>query len=337
MENNKKLATGRPNVVVTGAAGFIGTNLCENLVQHNNVIAIDNFITGSQQNIDSLLQNPNFEFIKYDITEPIDLSQYPELKKFEIEVQGVQEVYHLACPTSPRDHEKYAMDILGATSYGTKNTLDMALFYKAKFIHASSQHVYGQPKGKTVIKENDFGYSDPIGPRSSYDEGKRFSETLVDYYRRVFKLDTKIARIFTTYGPKMQVREGRAVPDFIVNAIQGKDLIVYGDANTENTFCYVDDIVDGLIKLAQSNFNGPVNLGQYDKRKLKEVAELVLKLTESNSKIVYQEPDWHSTSYNLPDITLAKEKLGWFPLIGLEEGLVKTIEFTKANLRKYEV
>lgn len=334
MENN--LATGRPNVVVTGAAGFIGTNLCESLVKYNNVIAIDNFVTGSQKNIDALLQDPYFKFIRHDVTDPINLSAYPELKKFKIDVQGIDEVYNLACPTSPRDHEKYAMEILGATSYGTKNTLDMALFYKSTFIHISSQHVYGHPKDKNVIKENDFGYSDPTGPRSAYDEGKRFSETLVEYYRRVFQLDTRIARVFTTYGPKMAIKEGRGVPDFIVNALTNKDLIVYGNESTENTFCYVDDIVDGIIKLAKADFSDPVNIGQYNKFKLKDVAEMIIRFTGSESKIIYKEPDWHTTSYNLPDIEKAKEKLGWFPLIDLEEGLEKTIEFTRANLRLYE-
>lgn len=330
-------ATGKKNIVVTGAAGFIGTNLCERLVRDNNIIAIDNFITGKESNIDRLLQNPNFEFIRHDISEPIDLNSFPELRQFQIDIQGVQEIYHLACPTSPRDHSKLALAILDATSVGTQNTLELAKKHDSVFVHISSQHVYGSFKSNDPIKENDFGYSNPIGPRSAYDEGKRFSETLVDYYHRQYKLKTRIARVFTTYGPKMAINDGRSVPDFIYNAIKGNDLVIYGDEKTTNTFCYIDDVVDALVKMALSDTSEPINIGQFTRYTLKDLAETIVRLADSNSNIIYQKPEWQTTSYNIPDITKAKEKIGWFPLITIEDGLAKTIEHIKANLRLYQV
>ncbi len=336
IQDRTVLATGRDNIILAGAAGFIGSNLAASLVKNYNVIAIDNFITGDVKNIDQLLQLPNFEFIRHDITEPLDLDDYPELKKFQINVQGISKIFNLACPTAPKDHAKYALEIIGANSAGVQNMLNLAVRYKATFIHVSSQHIYGIPKDQDPIKEDYFGCTNPIGPRSAYDEGKRFSETIVSYYQRQFGLDAKIARVFTTYGPRMALNEGRSVPDFIISAIKNEDLVVYGDENTQNTFCYVDDIVDGLVKLAGSSLTTPVNLGHYEKHTLKSAAELAIKLTDSKSKIVYRNPEWYIASYNIPDITLAKETLGWFPLVGLEDGFKRTIEFTKINLRLYQ-
>jgi len=333
----KNSATDKPNIIVSGAAGFIGTNLCQQLVTQNHVIAIDNFITGKESNIDLLLQNPNFEFIRHDITQPLDLENFPELKKFQVAVQGIQAIYNLACPTSPKDHEQYALEIIGANSSSVKNMLDLAVQYQSIFIHTSSQHVYGHALDTKPIKEDYLGLVNPIDSRSAYDEGKRFAETIVANYQRKFKINTKIARVFTTFGPKMAIKEGRAVPDFILHALNNKDLIIYGNEQTENTFCYIDDIIDGLVKLAKSDLAGPINLGHYEKHALKDVAELIIKMTGSKSKIIYQDPDWHAASYNIPDITMAKESLGWFPLIDLEEGLKKTIEFMQTNMRLYEV
>ncbi len=331
------LNNNRPNIIITGAAGFIGANLCERLVQNCNVIGIDDFSTGKRENIDLLLQNPNFEFIKQDIARPFKLEDFPELKKFQIDIYGIQAIYNLACPTSPRDHQKYAIEILAANSIGLKNILDLALEYRTIFTHVSSQHVYGKPFNTQPIREDYFGYVDFLGPRSAYDEGKRFAETYIVNYQRKYNLNVKIARVFTTYGPKMAINDGRAVPDFILSALNNWDLTIYGDENTENTFCYVDDVIDALIKLTDSNLNTPVNIGHYEKYKLKDVAQTIINLTGSQSKIIYQKPEWHSVSYNIPDVTLAKEKLGWFPLISLEEGLKKTIEFTKTNIRLYQV
>jgi UDP-glucuronate decarboxylase len=327
----------RKNILITGAAGFIGSNLCERLVKENNIIAVDNFSTGKQANIDLLLQNPNFEFIKHDISQPLDLEQFPELKKFQVNVSGIHTIYNLACPTSPRDHEQYAMEILVANSYGVKNMLDLALNYKSLFVQVSSQHIYGKSDSAKPIREDYLGSVDALGPRSAYDEGKRFAETMVMNYLRKFNMDCKIARLFTTYGPKMAIRDGRAVPDFIFNALNDHDLVVYGNKQTENTFCYIDDAIDGLTRLADSSLKTPVNIGHYEKVKLKDLAELIIKIAGSKSKIVYKKAEWQTVSYNIPDISLAKEKLGWFPLISLEEGLNKTIEFTKANIRLYQV
>ncbi len=335
--NNNNQNNSRPNILVTGAAGFIGTNLCERLVKSANVIAVDDFSTGSQKNIDLLLQNPNFEFIKHDITQPLDLEEYRELKKFHVDVNGVQYIYNLACPTSPKDHEQYALEILGTNSIGVMNILELAKQYKAIFVHLSSQHIYGMPLDSNVIKEDFNGCVDLLAPRSAYDEGKRFAETIVYNYHKKFNLDTKVMRLFTTYGPKMAINNGRSVPDFIVNAANDWDLVIYGDENTENTFCYISDVIDALIKLADTNYNEPINIGHYEKYKLKDIAEMIIKLSGSKSNIVFQKPEWHTVSYNIPDITLAKEKLGWFPLIGIEEGMKKTIDFTKANMRLYKV
>jgi len=188
METNI-LATGKPNVVIAGGAGFLGSNLADELVKTSNVIVLDNFITGSEKNIDLLLQNPNFEFLKHDVNLPIDLAQYPELKKFKVDVQGIQTIYNFACPTSPRDHEKMAMEILTANSWGTKNLLDLAVKHKSVFVHVSSQHIYGSFGSSDPIKEDMMGSVDPIGPRSAYDEGKRFAETIVAYYKRVHNLN----------------------------------------------------------------------------------------------------------------------------------------------------
>jgi UDP-glucuronate decarboxylase len=334
---NETLATGKKNIIVTGAAGFIGTNLCERLVKEANVIAIDNYITGKQANIDMLLQNPNFEFIKHDITDPIELEAFPELKKFQVDVQGIQTIYNLACPTSPKDHEQFAIEILGANSYGVKNTLDLALKHKATYVHTSSQHIYGQPKDSNPLKEDYSGMVNPIDHRSAYDEGKRFAETIIANYQRKFEMNTKTARVFTTFGPKMAIKDGRGVPDFIVNALNNKDLEVYGDENTENTFCYVDDVIDALIRLEKSDISTPINIGHYEKMKLVDIANKIIELSDSSSKVVFKKPDWHATSYNIPDITLAKERLGWFPLVALDEGLTKTIEFTRANMRLYQI
>ncbi|OIO15959.1 hypothetical protein AUJ29_03260 [Candidatus Kuenenbacteria bacterium CG1_02_38_13] len=331
------LATGRPNIIITGGAGFLGSNLAGDMVKTSNIICIDNFITGNQKNIDILLQNPYFEFLRHDITRPLDFDQFPELKKFQIKAQGIQSIYNFACPTSPSNHAKLALEILEANSSGTKNMLDLAKEYHAVFVHISSQHIYGKAMSSQPIKESYLGAVDPIGPRSAYDEGKRFAETIASYYKRQFNLNVKIARLFTCYGPKMAINDGRSIPDFIFDALNNKDLIIYGDEKTENTFCYVADIVDALIKIEKSSLAGAVNIGHYEKYTLKNIAERIIKLCESSSVITYKEPDWHVASYNIPDISLAKEELGWFPMVDIEDGLLRTIEYMRSNLRIYQI
>ncbi|MFN3301515.1 MAG: GDP-mannose 4,6-dehydratase [Patescibacteria group bacterium] len=323
---------GRKNVLISGGAGFIGSHLCDALIKEANIICLDDFTSSSERNIDHLLQYPNFEFIRHDINEPIDLEKISELKKFKIDVQGIQEIYHLACPTSPKNFEKMKIKTLKTNVIGTINLLELALKYKAKFLFTSSSVVYGpRRKDNPYFKESEVGSVNFISPRACYDEGKRFAETCVETYRQVYNLETKIVRIFRTYGPRMPLFEGHMIPDFVLQALNNKPLIIYGDENFDSSFCYISDIIDGMIKMMNSNESGPFNLGHPEKYKLVEVAERIIKETGSQSKIIFRPPLLFMTPLGLPDITLAKEKLNWFPIVSLEEGLKKTIEDVKIN------
>lgn len=323
------------NIVLTGGAGFIGSHLAgELLASGANVICIDNFINSTPANIDHLLKNPSFELIKQDISEPLDLERYSELEKFKVKFKGVQEIYHLACPTSAKNFTKYKMDTLKANSVGMKNVLDLAVKYKAKFLHLSTSVVYGpRTRDKKKFNEEDFGIINHLSERGCYDEGKRFAETCVETYRQVYNLDVKIARIFRTYGPRQRLYDGEMIPDFIVSAIDGQDLIIYGDKTFTTSLTYVSDIVDGLQKLAAtgSEYLGPVNLGSDQDVKIAEVAEMIIKMTGSASKIKFADPLLFMTPLGLPDIRKAKEELGWIPLVRLEDGLAKSVEFAQAN------
>jgi len=323
------------NIVVTGGAGFIGSHLAGELLAGGaHVICVDNFINSSPANIDHLLKNPSFELIKQDISEPLDLERYSELEKFKVKFKGVQEIYHLACPTSAKNFEKYKMDTLKANSLGMKNVLDLAVKYKAKFLHLSTSVVYGpRTKDKKKFNEEDFGIINHLSERGCYDEGKRFAETCVETYRQVHKLDVKIARIFRTYGPRQRLYDGEMIPDFIVSAIDGQDLVIYGDKTFTTSLTYVSDIVDGLQKLmaAGSEYLGPVNLGSDQDVKIAEVAEMIIEMTASSSKIKFADPLLFMTPLGLPDIRKAKEELGWIPLVRLEDGLAKSVEFAQAN------
>jgi UDP-glucuronate decarboxylase len=323
------------NIIVTGGAGFIGSHLCEKLLESGaNVICIDSFINSNPNNIDHLLKNSSFELIKQDISEPIDLEAYSELERFKIKFKGIQEIYHLACPTSAKNFEKYKIDTLMANSVGMKNVLDLAVKYKAKFLHMSTSVVYGpRTKDKKKFNEEDFGLINHLSGRACYDEGKRFAETAVETYRQVYRLDVKIARIFRTYGPRQRLYDGEMVPDFIVSAIDGNDLEIFGDETFTTSLTYVSDIVDGLVKLMAQNseYLGPVNFGSDQDVKLVDVAEMIIKMTGSKSKVVFKEPLLFMTPLGLPDIRKAEEELGWIPLIRLEDGLQKSIEFAIAN------
>ena len=218
----------KKNVIVTGGAGFLGSHLCERLLKEANVICMDDLSNSNIQNIDHLLQYPDFEFIKCDVNKPIDLDDFPELGKFKVKFQGIQEIYHLACPTSPKNFEQKKMESLWANSSAMISTLDLATHYRAKYVFASSSVVYGPPRdGKTVFSEGDEGIVNHLSPRGCYDEGKRFAETCVETYRQFHGIDGKIARIFTTYGPRMKLRDGLLIPDFILDAIEGRDLVIY--------------------------------------------------------------------------------------------------------------
>jgi UDP-glucuronate decarboxylase len=328
----KKAIFEKKNLLVTGGAGFIGSHLCDELVKKNKVICIDNFISGSEANIDHLLQNPDFQFIKHDINEPIDLAKLRELEKFKVEFQGVQEIYHLACPTSPKDFEKTRVETVLTNSVGTRNILDLAVKYKAKFLLASSSVVYGprDPKIKH-FKEDYAGIVDQLSPRACYDEGKRFAETLTSTYGQVNNLDTKIVRIFRTYGPRMKLKTGRMLPDFVSNALDNKDLVIYGDESFSSSFCHVSDIVQGIIKTMKSGEAGPINLGSDLEYKLVDVAKKVIEITNSKSKIVFKKPLLFMSPLGLPDITSAKERFGWFPVVLLEEGLRGAIDYFRAH------
>jgi nucleoside-diphosphate-sugar epimerase len=326
---SKKAIFEKKNVLVTGGAGFIGSHLCDELVKTSKVICIDNFISGSESNIDHLLQNPDFQFIKHDINLPIDLENQRELEKFQVKFQGLQEIFHAACPTSPKDFEKTRIDTVLANSIGTRNILDLAVKYKSKFMLTSSSVVYGPRNLKTkFVKEDNIGVVDQLSPRACYDEGKRFAETLTSTYGQAYKLNTKIVRIFRTYGPRMRLNTGRMLPDFVYNALDNKDLTIYGDQSFSSSFCYVSDIVNGMIKMMKSGEPGPMNFGSDLDIKLADVAKQVIAVTGSKSKIVFKKPLLSPLS--LPNISQAKERLGWFPIVLLEEGIQGAIDYFKA-------
>lgn len=323
----------KKNVIVTGGAGFIGSHLCERLLREAKVICIDDLSNSNIQNIDHLLQYPDFEFIKYDVNHPIDLNSFDELDKFKVKFQGVQEIYHLACPTSPKNFEKLKMHSLWANSSAMISTLDLAVKYRAKYVFGSSSVVYGDPHDDhQFFTEKDEGLVNHLSPRACYDEGKRFAETCVETYRQVYGIDAKIARIFTTYGPRMKLRDGLLIPDFILNALEGKDLVIYGDETLTQSLCYVSDMVDALVRLMHT---GPdtqvVNLGADQMLRMVDVARLIVQLTGSSSQVVFGEELVFLTKKGIPDLTRAKEALGWIPIVGLQEGLRKTIDFTIAN------
>jgi UDP-glucuronate decarboxylase len=322
-----------PIAVVFGGAGFIGSHLCERLLAEDyKVICLDNFISSGQGNITHLLQSPNFVFIKHDADEPIDLEKVPELNRFQINVFGVNEVYHLACPTSIKNFEKLKLKTALTSFLGTKNTLDLAVKYKAKYLLFSSQVVYGNfEKGDFVTEDFYNGSTNQLDPRACYDEGRRFAETLTDIYRETYGLDAKIIRIFRTYGPRMLLDDGQMIPDFIVNALEGKDLVVNGDEDFRSSLVYVSDVVEGAIKVMQKGEHSPYNLGSEEVYPIKKVAEKIIELTQSNSQIVFGEKLLFLREGAFANIAKIKEELGWFPLTTLEAGLQKTIEYTQAH------
>ncbi len=302
-------------VLVTGGAGFIGSHLCERLIaQGNEVVCMDNLITGNMRNINHLLDSEKFTHINHDV------SKY-------VKVDGkLDYVLHFACPASPIDYQMLPIQTMKVDSLGTLNTLGVAKAKGAKYLQASTSEVYGDP---TVHPQPEtyWGNVNPIGPRSVYDEAKRFSEALVMAYHRTHGLDTRIVRIFNTYGPRMRVNDGRVVPAFISQALRGEDLTVFGDGTQTRSFCYIDDEVDGLLRLMESDYHLPVNIGNPGEYNMLELAQLVLKLTKSKSKISYKPLPEDDPKQRRPDITLAKSILGWEPKTRLGDGLKKTIDY----------
>lgn len=323
----------KKNVLVTGGAGFIGSHLCERLLKEAKVICIDDFSNSHPQNINHLLQYPDFEFINYDVNQPINLEAFDELDKFRVKFQGIQEIYHLACPTSPKDFEKMKMKSLWANSSAMVNTLDLAVKYHAKYLYASSAVVYGDTAAETgAFKETYQGTIDQLSPRACYDEGKRFGETCVATYAQVHGIDAKIARVFTTYGPHMRLFEQQLIPDFITNALDGKDLVIYGDESFSTTLCYVSDLVDGLERLMATDPDVKVvNVGGENLVKYSDVAKIITTLTNSQSRLVFEKPLLFLTRKGRPDLTYAKRVLNWLPLVRLEDGLRKTIDYVIAQ------
>jgi len=329
---SKRAIFDKKNVLVTGGAGFIGSHLCDELVKTCKVICLDNFSTGDERNIDHLLSDPDFVFIRHDITEPLDLEEAPGLQKFKIEFQGLQEIYNLACPMSPKDFEKNKEATLLINSYGTKNVLDLAIKYEAKLMHFSSSVVYG-PRftDNKKINEEFVGAVDILSDRSSYDEGKRFAETLVINYGDIYSLDAKIVRIFRIYGPRMKLDDNQMIPDFIRDSLNNKDLIVFGDRNFSSSFCYISDCIDAVMKIIESNITGPINIGSDLDVNITDFAEKIIKMIGSKSKIIYRDKILFMTPLCLPDITRARNELGWIPIVTLEKGLEKTINDLKAS------
>ena len=323
----------KKNVVVLGGAGFLGSNLCEKLLQTSHVICVDAFIGSSERNIDLLLRNPDFEFIRHDMIVPIELESFKELNRFRIKFQGVQEVYNLACPTSAKNFDKIRLSTVTANSLAVKNALDLAVKYNAKFVHGSTSVVYGPrtPEHKMFV-ETDLGVFNHLGPRGCYDEGKRFAETMVQTYAESLNLDAKIARIFRTYGPRQRLFDGEMIPDFAVDALDGRDLVIYGDETFSTSLTYVSDMVEGLMKLMAAPAGiGVVNLGSDEEFKLVEVARKIIELTGSTSQIRFEAPLLFMTPLGLPDLAKAKERLGWIPLIRLEDGLARAVDYARAN------
>ncbi len=308
-------------ILVTGGAGFIGSHLCERLLKDGHeVLAMDNLLTGTTDNIAHLAGRDDFTFIHHDVTNYIF-------------VQGELDfIFHLASPASPVDYLTYPIQTLKVGSLGTHKTLGLALAKNAGFVLASTSEVYGDPLVHPQ-SEDYWGNVNPVGPRGVYDEAKRFAEAITYAYRRFHGLDTKVARIFNTYGPRMRADDGRVVPTFISQALSGKNLTIFGDGRQTRSFSYISDTVDGLVRLMESDFAGPVNIGNPLEMTIGEFAEFVLERIDTSSSIVHRDLPEDDPKVRKPDISLAKEKLGWKPLVGLGQGMDSTIEYFRNKMR----
>jgi UDP-glucuronate decarboxylase len=314
----------KEEVLVTGGAGFLGSHLCDRLLlEKREVICIDNFFTGSRQNVAHLLDNRRFSLIRHDVTFPIYLE--------------IGQIYNLACPASPVHYQFDPVQTTKTSVHGAINMLGLAKRLRAPILQASTSEVYGDPEVHPQT-EGYWGRVNPIGPRSCYDEGKRCAETLFFDYRRQHRLAIKVARIFNTYGPRMHLQDGRVVSNFIVQALRGQPITIYGDGSQTRSFCYVDDLVDALVRLMATSdeITGPVNLGNPSEMTVKSLAERVIALTGSRSKIEYRPLPQDDPKQRQPDITLARATLGWEPTTRLEEGLVKTVAYFDALLKSGE-
>ena len=307
----------KKKILVTGGAGFLGSHLCERLLNDGHEVAcLDNYFTGQKQNVVHLLKNPYFELIRHDVTMP-----------FFIEVD---EIYNLACPASPIHYQYNPIKTIKTSVMGAINMLGLAKRIKAKILQSSTSEVYGDPQVHPQT-ESYWGHVNPIGERSCYDEGKRAAETLFVNYHKQNNVRIKIIRIFNTYGPRMHPNDGRVVSNFIVQALKGENISIYGDGGQTRSFCYVDDLIDGMVRMMNSreDFTGPVNIGNPGEFTILQLAQKVIEITNSSSKIIYQPLPSDDPMQRKPDITLARKELDWEPHIQLEEGLIKTIDFFK--------
>ncbi len=307
----------RKRILITGGAGFLGSHLCERLLAAgHDIICLDNLYTGSRDNIIHLLGNPRFEFIRHDITNPIYLE--------------VDEIYNLACPASPVHYQYNPIKTIKTNIMGTINALGIAKRVKAKVLQASTSEVYGNPEEHPQT-ESYWGKVNPIGIRSCYDEGKRAAECLMMDYHRQNRVNIKIIRIFNTYGPRMAENDGRVVSNFITQALKGKAITVYGDGSQTRSFCYVDDLITGMIAMMETadNFTGPLNLGNPEEYTILALAEMIIRLTGAQSEIIFKDIPQDDPVQRRPDISLAAEKLAWKPQIGVEQGLKNTIDYFK--------
>ena len=309
-------------ILVTGGAGFIGSNLCKTLLQANSaheVICLDNFFTGSKQNIEKLLNNEKFTLLEHDIIEPLPSDLM------------VDEIYNLACPASPLYYQKDPVYTTKTSVFGIINMLDLAKRCDAKLLQASTSEVYGEPEVHPQV-ENYRGNVNPIGIRSCYDEGKRCAESLLFDYHRLYGLKIKVIRIFNTYGPHMAPCDGRVISNFIMQALQGKDITIYGDGSQTRSFCYVDDLLNGMLKMMASDdaFIGPVNLGNPEEISMLELADKVIKISESDSQLVFADLPLDDPARRRPVIELAQKEIKWEPTIMLEEGLKRTISYFRS-------
>ena len=308
-------------ILITGGAGFIGSHLCKKLLDEgNDLICVDNYFTGSKENISQLFESSYFEVLRHDVCFPL----YVE----------VDQIYNLACPASPIHYQHDPVQTTKTSVHGAINMLGLAKRINARILQASTSEIYGDPEIHPQ-KEEYWGNVNPIGPRSCYDEGKRCAETLFFDYQRQHKLDIKVVRIFNTYGPNMHPNDGRVVSNFIMQALQNQDITVYGDGNQTRSFCYIDDLVNGMIKMMNSSSKviGPVNLGNPTEYKIIDLAKIIIELTKSKSKIIKKNLPVDDPMRRKPDISQAKGVIGWEPSTGLKDGLVKTIDYFKNKLK----
>lgn len=314
------MAEKKKNIVITGGAGFLGSHLCDRFIGEGlRVYCVDNLKTGSMKNIRHLSRDKNFEFIRHDVSRPFRITG------------KVDFIMHFASPASPVDYLLYPIPTLKVGSLGAHNTLGLAKVKKARYMIASTSEVYGDPL-EHPQKETYWGHVNPIGPRGCYDEAKRFQEAITMAYHRYHNIDTRIVRIFNTYGPRMRINDGRVVPNFIYQALHNKPLTVYGKGNQTRSFCYYTDLIEGIVRLLFSEYNGPVNIGNPSEFTILEFAQMVLKQADTKSRIIYKPLPTDDPKQRRPDISLAKKILRWKPVVSLEEGLKETIAWFEANI-----